>query len=868
MPLIPKDPFLTTDANTVVAADAASSVSSREASPPTSSADNKPKKRVLWSPWTKYHKPDVPLASTPIRSLIDPKNLKSILKPSPAPLFEDSPVGRPIAAHTFTSFTSMLESIIQALGSTERSKKLDTYITFANTLKAYDEIPDMKAMEDKLPILCGFIRRDLDAKLEDGGNTDSQLIQQAIKFLVILVWTPRLVEAMDDINAAFFLENAILKIEDPATPKIIVNHNLHLLAQQKFPPRIVTAERAGRIITALETLDDRVTGKSITKERIDIYYRLLLQSKAVMLIRVNDWMDNLFGGLLSSVAEVRNRALICVAEVSRVLGRGETLPKTLTNIFSRVVGGKRMFDSIKERLEQFIKDGEGVFVARMWGIVLLLVKSIGEHWEFFTPWLRIIEGCFNVSDKEVKVEAQLAWSKLIYAVGVGPTTTRKLLGLLCKPIEQYIDPRNGHSNTKKPRRAALANVSVLLYYGFRPNATSKQLSEVWDVVVVGLVEKMALSSKDEVAEGVAILSAMFDSTSKLWAETRVLAVPPMGAEDVPRLDPKWVRSNSELVLSTLEVALRRGHWSGEEAGKGVRPLWKRFTNTLADAGSKEIKVSADLMETVAYAFTMFQRIWTLGPPALAGAKEVPPPVVPVSFISKFSYLVLTALESLGTFAFTEKQLAIDDQNKFSPAATPTHKYSSGTSPVVIHPPILHMFSLFLHPSGIFVDDEYYECVRNILLLCVTSQDSRRKKLALLSACVSLLPHRDARELDRGMWRILGQLARRCLPALAREKTMVAPGPAQAEYRDVVKVLEWGCRYELPGWRRLFDEFCEVVGKEQGEGAVASMCVEPLAEVLRHQVLDKDKYVYLVSGFGSLLIDRGQYCELEEGGYVD
>lgn len=751
----------------------------------------------------------------------------------------------------------MLESILQALASTERSKKLDTYITFANTLKAYDEIPDMKAMEEKLPTLCGFIRRDLDAKLEDGGNTDSQLIQQAIKFLVILVWTPRLVEAMDDANATFFLENAVLRIEDPTTPKIIVNHNLHLLAQQKFPPRIVTAERANRIITALETLDDRVTGKSITKERIDIYYKLLFQAKGVMLARVNDWMDNLFGGLLSSVPEVRNRALICVAEVSRVLGKEKILPKTLTNIFSRIVKGKRMFDSIKERLEQFIKDGEGIFVARMWGIVLLLVKSIGDHWEFFTPWLRIIEGCFNVSDKDVKVEAQVAWSKLIYSVNVGPNTTRKLLGLLCKPLEQYLDPKNGHSNTKKPRKAAMANVSVLLYYGFRPNASSKQLSEIWDVVVVGLVEKMALSSKDEVAEGVAILSAMFDGTPKLWAETRVLSAPPMAAEDVPRLDPKWVRSNSSLVLRTLEVALCRGPWHGEEANKGVKPLWKKFTKTLADAGSKEIKVSAELMEAVAHAFNMFQRIWTLGPSALQGAKEVPPPTLPVSFIKKFSYLVLTALESLGTFPFTEKQLAYDDQTKFVPAATPTHKYSSGTSLVVLHPPILHMFQLFLHPSmEVFVDEEYYDCVRSILWRCVMSQDSRRKKLGLLVACANLLPHRDARELDHGMWQILAQLARKCLPTPPREKTLLNANPGLAEFRDAVKILEWGCKYELPGWKRLFDEFCGVVQNEQGESGVAAVVIEPLAEVLRHQALEKEDTASLRKGM--VLIEKAGY----------
>ncbi|RPB11373.1 hypothetical protein P167DRAFT_606515 [Morchella conica CCBAS932] len=824
-----KDPFATTDSNILLA----------ESSPPPSSessAVDKPKKRVLWSPWTKYHKPDVPLTSTPIRSLIDAKNLKSILKPSPIPLYTDSPLGRPIAAHTFTSFASMLESVLTSLASPERSRKLDTYITFSNTLKAYDEIPDMPALEAHLPALCDFIRRDLTAKLEDGGNTDSQLIQQAIKLLVILAWTPRLVEAMDDTNAAFFLEHAIARIEDAATPKIIVNHNLHLLAQQKFPARVMTPERANRIVTALETLDERVTGKSITKERIDIYYKLLYQAKLVMTARISDWMDNLFGGLLSSVTEVRNRALICIAEVSRVLGKDKAVPRTLTNIFSRQVKGKRMFESIKERLDQFIRDGEGVFVARMWGIVLLCVKTLGDHWEYFTPWLRIIEGCFNVSDKDVKVEAQVAWSKLIYSMNIGPNTTRKLLGLLCKPLEQYLDPKNAYSNTKKPRKAAMANVSVLLYYGFRPTATNKQLSDVWDLVVVGLVEKMALSSKEEVGEGCSILSAIFDSTRpRPWQETRVLATPPMAPEDVPRLDPKWVRSNTALVLNTLEVALRRGHWK-EEADKGVKSLWAHFTKTLSDAGSKEIKVSAELMEAVAHLFNMFQRIWAAGPSALLGAKEAPP-TVSASFIKKFSFLVVTALQSLGTIPFTEKHLAYDDATKFAPAATPTHKYSSGGSPAVLNPPILHLFQLFLNPpADVFPDEEYYESVRTILWKCVAGQDSRRKKLGLLASCTALLPHRDARELDHGMWQIFGQLARKCL---AREKLATLP-PVVAEFRDVVRVLEWGCPYELQGWRRLYEEFCAVVAAEQGEGYVAAVVVEPIAEVLRNLAVEMDK----------------------------
>lgn len=776
---------------------------SREISPPSSSSDSvadKPKKRVGWSPWTKYHKPDSPLALTPIRSSIDPKSLKSILKPynSPIPLCDDSsPFDRPLGAHAYATFPSMLESIIQALDSAERAKKLDAYITFSNTLKAYDNIPDLGLLEAKLSSLCGFIKRDLDAKLEESGNADSQLIQQAIKLLTIFAWTPQLAEAMDDGTGSWFLQIAIQRIEDTRTPKLIVNHLLHFLAQQRFPIRILTSEKSNHVISALETLDQRVTGKSITKERIDIYYKLLFQAKQTMLMRVNDWMDNLFGGLLSGVKEVRNRALSCVAEIPRTLGNEKSIARCLSNIFSRDVGnGKRMFELIKERLELFIKEGEGVFVARMWGVVLLLIRVTAEQWEFFTHWLRIIEGCFNVSDKDVKVEAQVAWQKLIYAMNIGPNTTRKLLELLCKPLGQYLDPKNALSNTKRPRMAAMVNISVLLYYGFRPNAPSKQLSEIWDVVIVGVVEKLALSSKDEVNGGCNILSAIFDcSVQKPWLEDRVLRPPTMSPAELPRLDPKWVRTNIAFVLKTVEVALRRAPWKSEGDETSPKVLWSRVVGTLADAGSKEIKISGELMEAVAHMFNFFHRVWNIGPAAL----DEPSGLTSESFIKKFSFLVTEALAALGTFPFTEKQLAYDEESKFLPAPTPTHKYSSGNSSTTLHPPVLHMLLLFLHPvDAVPQDREYYESLKIILEKCCSSQDSRRKKLALLASCTNLLAFKDASTLDLGVWQMLADLVRDSLPTPLRERALSSPSPIGAEFRDAVKILEWGCRYVLLG----------------------------------------------------------------------
>ncbi|CUS08597.1 unnamed protein product [Tuber aestivum] len=816
--------------------------SSREITPPSSSGDNaagKPKKRVGWSPWTKYHKPDSPLSVTPIRSAIDPKSLKSILKPysSPIPLFDDKLAFEQSVPE---SLPRMLESIIRALESSERSKKLDAYVTFSSSIKAYDSIPDLAAMAEKLPSLCLFIKRDFDAKLDESGKSDSQLVQQAIKVLTVLAWTSRLAESMDDGMASWFLQIAIERVQDSHTPKLIVNHLLHFLAQQRFPQRIMTPERSNQIITALDSLDQRVMGKSITRERIDVYFKLLSQAKQIMLARVNDWMDNLFGGLLSSVKEVRNRALACVAEIPRALGSEKSTARCLSSIFSRDVGnGKRMFELIKERLELFIKDGEGVFVARMWGIVLLLIRvTAAEQWEFFTHWLRVIEGCFNVSDKDVKVEAQMAWQKLIYAMNIGPTTARKLLELLCKPLGQYLDPKNALSNTKRPRMAAMVNISVLLYYGFRPNAPHKQLSEIWDVVVVGLLERLALSSKDEVEGGCKILSAVLEgSPQKPWSEDRALKPPTMSPNELPRLDPKWVRSNSATVLRTVEVALRRTPWKASETDDGPKLLWVRSVKAVADAGSKEIKISGDLIDAVAHLLALFRRIWKVGPTAFNDLKDGSSE----PFIKKFVFLVNAALSALGTLPFTEKLLSLDEENNFAPAATPMHKYSSGNNSTIVHSPVLHMISMFLLPTeGVIVDEEYHDCVKAVLWRCCSSQDSRRKKLALIASCASLLPYKDADTLDLGMWQTLADLVALSLPIPTRERILLSPSPVGGEFRDAVKVLEWGCRYDLLGWESLLSRLCETVQNEQGDVHLAIGIIDPLAEIIKHQSTDHDR----------------------------
>jgi hypothetical protein len=811
----------------------------RDTSPPSSSAESgseRPKKRVLWSPWTTYHKPETsPYTPSRVRvrpsALTDPKSLKSILKhSSPTPFLSSlSSVDQPLLAHTHASFASMLESVVQALMAPERSKKLDTYIAFCNTLRAYDDIPDWNAMEKNIPAICGYLKRDLVAKMEEGGNMDSQLIQQATKLLTIICWYERLVNVMDDQSASFFVQHAIQKIEDPHAPKSSVNLYLHFLAQQRFGPKIMTTERCGRIITALETLDERVTGKSITKERIDIYMKLLSQSRATMVARAPNWMRNAFGGLLNHIKDVRTRSLVFLREAAMVMGKEKAVSRAISSIFNQTnEEGKKMFDYIRRRLEHFInKENEGQFVSQLWAVLLLLVQSAGDKWDYFNPWLRIIEACFNVSDPDVKVEAQLAWSMLIYTSNISPNTGRKLLDLMCKPLEQYLDPKNLTSNTRKPRRAALSNVCVYLYFGLRPNATHKQLSDIWDVVVVGLVQKLVLTGGESM-DGCNILCSLFDGTApKKWVEDRVLNGPPfLKIDEIPRLDPKWVRSNCAKVLKTTEAALGRSSWKETDV-PSAQLIWKRFTGTLADAGSKEIKIAPELMEAVSHLFNFFQRMWLNGPQSQQSSSDI-------LFIEKFTVLVEGALESLGTLCFTEKQLVLDESSNFVPASTPTHKYSYDSNHAHRYPPLLHIIRLMIDPPvGVPVDEHYFNCARRILAKCCASQDSRRKKLQLLASCVTLFPRRDVSAVHIGLWDILAELAQSSLPTPPRERALLSPTPLGGEFKDAVTVLRWGSQQHVSGWDSFFQDLATIIQSELGEAYVSMNAVGPLAESLRY-----------------------------------
>lgn len=812
------------------------------ASSPLSSTDEVGKrKKVNFSPWTRYHKADSPqpgsAPTTPTGRSSRP--LKSILKP-----FQQTPLSNSTnisfePPRDPQEFASMIESFTVALASAERSKRADTYLTFANALRAYDVVPDVQAIESKMPLLISFIRRDLVAKMPDSGTPDTNLITKALKLLSILVYLPYLVEKMDDGDMAGILQHIIGVLESPDSPKQIVNAFLLLLTQQKFPSRIMNTERASSIIATVSTLMERHSSSTaIAAERTAVYGKLLAQSRQAMINKASVWINDTLPLLFTSASsDLRNRSLQFLSEAAKQLGGDAKVTRAFREAMGRVTDndGEPLFTKVSERCNYFIKNGDGVHVAQIWGLVILFQRGRlpVSSWEFFSPWLTTIQQCFNNSDTAVKVMANVSWAKLIFVISLQSDrfTNKKNLDLLIKPLLGYLDPKNANTISRTARQAALAGCYTLLYYSFRPNTPYKEITNFWNLIVTRLVERM-LYSTSESRSGLRMLTALFDgSHTVVWNENRALEKDWIKFTDIGRLDPKWVRLNFSMVLKTVETALRKCEWEDSENKANVRVMWKKLIRTLADAGRKEVRVSTELMEALAHLINLFRKVWREGPASLGtGSPDV--------FVERFAFLASTTMQSIDAFCFGDRQLSIDAEENAIPIATPSSK--SGSSQLVTYPPILLLFRLFLRPfKDAVVNETYCETAKAILKICCDANDSRRKKLSILSSCISPPAWQTEDTIDERIWQSIAELACDSLP-LVKDKSLSTPSAPAWEFRDAVRILEYGMRYEKnPVWSKLLNLFASTVRQENGEVQVAKAVLEPLAQFVARQKLEGD-----------------------------
>lgn len=800
-------------------------------------------KRVVFSPWTKYHKPlslgsKNTLLDGHIRTLPpsrDCQSSKSILKPYIETLAVPDAKEPPVVDNS--DIPTMLRSVTQQLASTSRSSRLDAYMTMLGCLSAYDDVPDAEALAERLVELTEYIRRDISARMGETGASDTQLATQALKLLTTLLYVRKLGNSIPEDFSSFVLDRSLSAIEDQETPKILVSHYMHLLVKQDFSSKVMTNDRVTRLLSALDTVADRVNGNRVIGHRLMIYQRLLTQTKALMKLRVGDWLDHLVAGMLSTIKDVRSRAIAFGLEASLALGTTSTVSQAWVDIFNRKSPeGRKVVDFLTARLNEMVTSKEdGVHVPQIWSVAILFLRSRRrqvERWEHLKSWLMIIQRCFNSSEAHTKFQANVAWNRLVFAVNPDMSTSSSMLKMLRQPIVTQLDRKTNDKHAKHAKQIARSSYCNLLYYAFRPVPTHAQLDQYWEDYVSQVIPSSFSASSSDLNHACEILVALFGGTAaRVWDENRANTGGPVKPEDLPCLDPRWIRQRATTILAIFEKMLDIADWqlNGEEEAP-IISAWRSFTAAVGEASSKEVKVSMESLTAVAQILTTIKRFWERILRRQGGATDQDIS----SALQIVGILFKEAVNKMGSMPFTEKRFVQSSPDSFEAAETPSSRSSRHQGP--LNTPVSHLLHLLIFGLGDGpVSQAYRETVGSLVKLALQSVTTRRSKLEVLRDFARLVSTEGGfpEPAKLALWQLIAEATQSTItlpPSV--DNSNDSPQYVGHDYREAIKILEVGLQQQaienLDVWLSLSKTITNILYEDIGDGGVILVFTEPLA----------------------------------------
>ncbi|OBT63074.1 hypothetical protein VE03_07459 [Pseudogymnoascus sp. 23342-1-I1] len=806
---------------------------------------------------------------------------KSILKPyngASIPVAR-SAAGFDTAAEPLTDegFAEMLESVAKQLAGGDRMSRVDAYMSLSGVLKATGDIPDARALRDKMGLLAQFIQRDMTAQLASGA-ADTVLINNALILLASLFWKT---EPLPADFSVFVLEHAIAAFEDPGVSKDVAKHLMFVVGQQNFSAKIMTPERAARVLKATHGVAEHVRGKSIVLGRLGIYRKLLKQAKPA-LVANNDWLKDVFEDMLVSVKEVRSPVIAFGFEAALQFGTQLKVSRAVVELFQapHEKGGK-YGNYYAGRLNAAIQTKQDVpSVPQIWSVVTLFLRSRPsqlEHWEFMTPWFQTLQKCFNSGDPEVKREANFAWNRLVFAIRPDEKTNPRFIKMLHQPFIGQLNRKNTSKQGKEMFQVTISSICNLLYYTLNPTASHAQLSLYWDSYVVPLIGKLSTTTSDQgedqgtqsmdgVEQAIEILHSLLEPSTQSpatpWKQDRAMSAELVKPSELPSLDSKWVRKNCVRVLDVMEQLLEQRFADLGRARSHPTELWRSFLVTVAAAGAKEIKVSNETMECVARIFTMLRRFWQKGPqPAKQGET-----MDPAAYLDGMVYLVTESVCILGILPFTEKKLSVTEQNAFLAVATP----SSHRLPKTIKSPLQYLIVLLVEAAAdLQCSTTYKAAVRAILNPFYEARTSRTSRFEFCQDLVQCLP-----EAVRGsdihpaetVWCVLADMLAQAINETEDGHSHTPSSSANNKQqegdilRGIVRVLEYGLTTVvsegIPHLETLFRAASSYIRTEVGDGGHALCLVDPLARCLANQLGRTD--VRALAGMCAVLVGDACY----------
>lgn len=774
----------------------------------------------------------------------DCKSSKSILKAC-TDNAGDSSSNEPLAFDN-TNLPAMLRSTTQHLASASHSSRLDAYSTLLACLSVYDEVPEEQELAEKVAEITGYIRRDVTAKNEGDGSLDLQLAYPALKLIIIFLCTPSMAAMFPEDFCSFILDRSISSLEDEASPKTLVSHYMHLLEKQKFASKYMTIDRVNRLISALDVVNARVKGNRILGHRLMIYQRLLGQVKPLMISRVGSWINHLVSGLLSTIKDIRARAIAFGVDAGLQLGTTSAVSQACLEVLNRAsADGRKVVDFLSSRLIEMANAKEdGIHVPQIWSVVILFLRSRRrqlESWEHLKAWLVVIQRCFNSSDGQTKLQANSAWNRLIFATSLDTSTSNSMAKMLRQPIVSQLERKSSDKNSKQAKQVARSSYCTLLYYALRPTATHAQLDQYWDLYVSQILPSCFIASKNDINHACDVLSALCSGNGKpkIWDENRANHGH-INPEDLPCLDPKWIRLRTARVLQVFDRLFDHADWQLSQDGDApIKLAWRSFTFALGDAGRKEVKVSMDAMNAVAHIVNEIKLLLERSNSKLARERNT----LPIDIASKadqsesfekINILINEAVAKIGSIPFLERRLVRTSQDSYEAAETPSSRSSRDSGS--LDSPVTHLLNLLLrNVQHVPIATSYIDTLKAVLNIPLQAAASRGTQLGILRSFGRLitLDGVHQQEADVTFWRLLAEGTSLALKQPQQnELHNNSPQYPGHEFREAVKILELGiqlrCNCSGSTWPQLYTHIIDALRKDVGDEAIGIVILEPLA----------------------------------------
>jgi hypothetical protein len=740
----------------------------------------------------------------------------------------------------------LLESVIQQLAGESIPSRLDAYMQFFGALRTYDGLPAGKDIGEKLGLITDFIQRDVSRDLVDGAPLDTNLANQALKLCAAFVWHADISTQLSEDFKVFLVEHAITCLQEAKVPKSVLTHYMSILSTQNFGPRVMTGARITRILTVLQDVSKHVSGKAIALHRLSIYQRLLTQSKPTFLSHSALWVEHLVSGLLHHMKDTRSKAIALGFQISMAAGPSPAVSKSIRELFDRPIENDRKLGTeIRERMSRMMGSVDsGIHVPQIWSIIVLLLRSKKwnlDQWEHFKDWVLVLQKCFNCSEPAIKAQAIVGWNRFVYAVSPDESTGRSLLKMLGKPVLSQFERKKSDKSGSPPTQLALASYYNLLYYAFRPSPPHHFVDLIWEEYVA-IPSASTFSTVPALSDSASrvLATLLWTQQAKVWTENRINDVNKMEVEELPSVDPRWIRSRISLVLKVFESLFKASVWNDDMLERSnIASAWNCLASALSLASSKEITPSGESMQAVASVLGLLHRLWVAGPSSLNAVGDG----CADRFFERFRFLSTTIILSLGAIPFTEKLLLKTADETFQTANTPTHRNSgAGTD---MDSPILHLLRMVRTTTMTAAPTpSYRRLVDETIGASCNGRISRGSRLELLQQCAKLgswesAPSSHQHLLSEEVWKSSAQAAAIALESFPIESARERDGSVSRDYDNVTKMLASGLclSNSFQEWSHLLEAFVHVVRTERGDRALATLIIEPVAECLMHVSVD-------------------------------